>query len=59
VGTVGDAYTRVTTVRITEEQAVKVERVARVLGCSTSDLIRTAIAEYLALAVLDDEGIRR
>lgn len=42
-----DAFTRVTTVRITEEQAVEVELVARVLGISASELIRTAIAEYL------------
>jgi hypothetical protein len=44
----GHAYQRVTTVRMTEEQAVEVELVARVLGISTSELIRTAIAEYLA-----------
>ena len=42
-----EAATRVTTVRMTEEQAVEVEIVARVLGISVSELIRTAIAEYL------------
>ena len=42
-----DARTRVNTVRMTEEQAVEVELVARVLGISTSELIRTAIGEYL------------
>lgn len=42
-----DAFTRVTTVRLTEEQAVEVELVARIYGISTSDLIRIAIAEYL------------
>lgn len=37
---------RVVTVRMTKELAAEIEIVARVLGISTSELIRTAIAEY-------------
>jgi metal-responsive CopG/Arc/MetJ family transcriptional regulator len=37
---------RVMTVRMTKELAAEVEIVARLLGISTSELIRTAVAEY-------------
>lgn len=38
---------RVTTVRMTEEQAVEVELVCRVLDITLSELIRLAIAQHL------------
>lgn len=39
--------TRVTTIRLPEDMAVEVELAARVLDITASELIRTAIAEYL------------
>jgi Arc/MetJ-type ribon-helix-helix transcriptional regulator len=55
----GTAHTRVTTVRLTEEQAVEVELVARVLRTSASEVIRTAIAEYLTKRKGEAEFARR
>lgn len=40
--------TRLLTVRLLEDQMVEVELVARVLRTSTSNVVRTAIAEYLS-----------
>lgn len=54
-----DAHTRVTTVRITEEQAVELELVSRVLRLPVSELIRTAIAEYLTTRKGEAEFARR
>lgn len=39
--------TRVLTLRLSEDQMNEVEMVARVLRTTSSDIIRTAIAEYL------------
>lgn len=39
--------TRVLTLRLSEDQMNEVEIVARVLRTTSSDIIRTAIAEYL------------
>lgn len=54
-----DAFTRVTTVRLAEDQAVEVELVARVLGITASELIRTAIGEYLTKRKAEGEFRQR
>lgn len=46
---------RVTTVRLTEEQAVELELVSRIEGVPVAKLIRTAIAEYLTERKADKE----
>lgn len=50
---------RVTTVRMTEEQAVEVELVCRVLGINLSELIRLAIAQHLTERKADPEFQKR
>jgi hypothetical protein len=49
---------RVTTVRLTEEQAIEVGVICRVLGITVSELCRRAIAGWLAERKAD-EGFQR